>query len=253
MSLIVSEPASPRCSSAVGGSLLVALLLLPGCGNQDPGASDMVTAPAGGVGPVKRVGTPTGPTVLEFASDSNQDFPRATMPHKDLNAIALLNRPAPEILVESWLTEQPDLAGKLVLIDFWATWCNPCKKAIPELNELHRKFGDRLVVIGLSSDSVEAVRYMLSPPMNYYVGVDPSGITMREFGIQSIPSVCIIDPRGIVRWQGAPMDPRDRLTEAKVAALIETYTKAEVSGAAESGAQASSPTQEISPATDESK
>ena len=205
------------------GLLLAGLLCLVGCESQSPVGPPAVTTTSGGIGPVQRVATPSGPTVLEFSSGADQEFPRASMPDKRLRAKPLLNLRAPEVLVKQWLTEQPDLAGKMVLIDFWATWCGPCKVAIPELNELHRKFGDRLVVIGLSSESVDDVRYMSSPPINYYMGVDPSGITMREFGVQGIPNVFIIDPRGIVRWQGVPIDPTDRLTEDKVAELLDTY------------------------------
>ena len=52
--------------------------------------------------------------------------------------------------VEKWLTDAPDLNGKFVLVDMWATWCGPCRRSIPHLNELYAKFKDRLVVIGLS-------------------------------------------------------------------------------------------------------
>src|SRR4051812_13554317 len=61
---------------------------------------------------------------------------------KRLWAKSVLNQKAPELVVEKWLTEKPDTKGKFVLIDFWATWCPPCRKAIPELNAFKKKFGD---------------------------------------------------------------------------------------------------------------
>ena len=75
---------------------------------------------------------------------------------KQIWAKSFLNQKAPELVVEKWLAKEPDRKGKFVLIDFWATWCPPCRKAIPELNGLQKKFGDKLVVIGLSDEPCRA-------------------------------------------------------------------------------------------------
>src|SRR6185503_1374084 len=82
---------------------------------------------------------------------------------KKIWARSFLNQKAPELIVEKWLTKEPDQQGKFVLIDFWATWCGPCRKAIPELNALHKKFGDKLVVIGLSDEAEVTVKAMKTP------------------------------------------------------------------------------------------
>src|ERR1043166_3397044 len=66
----------------------------------------------------------------------------------------------------------PDTKGKFVLIDFWATWCGPCRKAIPELNAIHKKFGDKLVVIGISDESEEVVKKMTEPKIEYFTAID---------------------------------------------------------------------------------
>src|SRR5258707_8840812 len=76
---------------------------------------------------------------------------------KKLWAKSVLGQKAPEFVVEKWLTPEPNTKGKFVLIDFWATWCPPCREAIPELNGFQKKFPDKLVVIGVSDEPEAAV------------------------------------------------------------------------------------------------
>jgi cytochrome c biogenesis protein CcmG, thiol:disulfide interchange protein DsbE len=127
--------------------------------------------------------------------------------------------PAPELFVQQWLTPPPDTAGKFVLIDFWATWCGPCRQSIPHLNELSAKYKDRLVVIGISDESAEKVRAMKSPAIDYAVGVDPLGKTMKTVEVTGIPHSMLIDPHGIVRFEGMP----PYLTEEVLDRLLAKY------------------------------
>src|SRR5213076_2255077 len=82
---------------------------------------------------------------------------------KRLWAKSFLKQKAPPLVVEKWLSKEPDRKGKFVLIDFWATWCGPCRKAIPELNAFQKKFGDKLVVIGVSDEAAEDVKKLAEP------------------------------------------------------------------------------------------
>lgn len=116
----------------------------------------------------------------------------------------LVNHPAPPIAIEQWLTRKPNLKGKFVLVDFWATWCGPCRNSIPHLNDLQHRFSDRLVVIGLSSESAADVRAMRTPEIEYYSAIDPQQRTARMIQVRAIPHALLIDPQGIVRYQGHP-------------------------------------------------
>src|SRR6266516_3987255 len=124
---------------------------------------------------------------------------------KRIWAKSFLNKNAPDLKVEKWLSKEPDRKGKCVLIDFWATWCGPCRKAIPELNALHKKFGDKLVVIGISAEPEKTVASFTNPKIEYFSAIDTKGQTEKAVEVKGIPHVLIIDPKGIVRWEGFPL------------------------------------------------
>ena len=96
------------------------------------------------------------------------------------------------------------LRGRPVLLNFWATWCAPCRKSIPELNAYSKKFKDKLVVVGLSNETEQAVRQMKDPQIEYAMAIDTEARTLREIGVRAIPHLLLIDPKGIVRYQGHP-------------------------------------------------
>jgi len=136
-----------------------------------------------------------------------------------LHAKSFRGAPAPQFVVEKWLTPKPAMTGKFVLVDFWATWCPPCRGSIPHLNELQEKFKDQLVVVGLSDESEADIRRMTNPKINYAVASDTSGRTMSEVQITGIPHAILIDPKGIVRFEGMP----HYLTEKGMKVLIDRY------------------------------
>jgi cytochrome c biogenesis protein CcmG, thiol:disulfide interchange protein DsbE len=126
------------------------------------------------------------------------------VPQAEITARSLLNQPAPTIVAEQWLSPAPDLRGKFILLEFWATWSDPCRRAIPSLNALHARFKDRLAIIGLSNEPEAVVRKMTDPAIDYAVAIDRQHRASSAVGVERVPYALLVDPRGIVRFEGHP-------------------------------------------------
>lgn len=130
-------------------------------------------------------------------------------------------KPAPEFVVGQWLSDKPEMKGKILFIDFWATWCGPCKALIPKVNDWHAKYGKEVVFIGLSDEPAETVtKFQATTKMNYPQAIDPDRRLHKALGVKGIPHVMIVTPDGVVRWQGFPGSAEDPLTEEKLKQII---------------------------------
>jgi thiol-disulfide isomerase/thioredoxin len=156
---------------------------------------------------------------IAMAADK-AEYPKPV--EKNLYADDVRGKKAPEFSVGKWLTDEPDRKGKVVLIDFWATWCPPCRKAIPELGEFQKKFKDDLVVIGVSDEKEETIKdFMKSNTIAYSVAIDPAKKMDKAINVQGIPHVIIISTDGVVRWQGFPFSQEEPLTADIVKSIID--------------------------------
>jgi len=107
---------------------------------------------------------------------------------------------------KSWTLSS--LRGKIVLVNFWATWCPPCRKEMPDLDALAHRFAKQgLVVLSLSDedDHAKVAAYVSSHNINYPILLDPDGTTAKKFHVEGIPKTFIFDRTGKVAAQSIDM------------------------------------------------
>jgi thiol-disulfide isomerase/thioredoxin len=95
-----------------------------------------------------------------------------------------------------------EMRGKVVLVDFWASWCAPCNAAMPQLEKLSKEFpADQFVVLGVNVDKKleDARRALERRPVTYANASDPTGMLPKRFGLETMPTTYLIDQNGVVR------------------------------------------------------
>jgi thiol-disulfide isomerase/thioredoxin len=91
--------------------------------------------------------------------------------------------------------------GRVVIVDFWASWCKPCRQSIPWLNELKARYGARgLTIIGVNVDAErrDADKFLQAVPIDFEVVFDPQGNIAKQFKVQGMPTSYFIDRSGKV-------------------------------------------------------
>lgn len=117
-----------------------------------------------------------------------------------------------------------DLKGKVVYVDFWASWCVPCRQSFPWMNDMQKKYGAQgLQVIGINLDAkrADADQFLAQVPAQFAVAFDGKGDSAKRFGVKGMPTSLLIDAQGkvVLLHQGFREDERKEL-EARLAAAV---------------------------------
>ena len=121
---------------------------------------------------------------------------------------SLVGDEAPKLDAVTWLgpgrLRLRQLRDRVVVLAFWATWCPPCRKAIPHLNALYSKYKvDRVVFIGLTEEPAAKVKpFVAANDIRYPVGAGSASV--RLYGIRRIPRAFVVAPGGRIAWEGHP-------------------------------------------------
>lgn len=116
--------------------------------------------------------------------------------------------------------------GKVVLVDFWASWCGPCRQSFPWLNAMQAKYADRgLVIIGVNvdRDRADADRFLHEVPAKFQIIYDPAGTLASRYDLPGMPVSYVIGPKGdIVGRHIGFRNGRRAEREAVLQKLLET-------------------------------
>ena len=91
--------------------------------------------------------------------------------------------------------------GHVVYLDFWASWCTPCRKSFPWMNEMQKKYGHqnfKVVSVNVDSDKQLAQQFLVDTPANFSVLYDPNGDLASEMQLKGMPSSFLINAKGVV-------------------------------------------------------
>lgn len=147
--------------------------------------------------------------------------------------------PAPKLQVGKWVQGDPVTKfeqGKAYIVEFWATWCGPCRTTIPHLNEIHNKYKDKgLIVIGQdcwerNTDEVPKFIAKMGDKMTYRVALDDmegsekgkmAETWMQAANQNGIPAAFLVDTKGRIAWIGHPMGLKETVIEQVLAGTFD--------------------------------
>jgi thiol-disulfide isomerase/thioredoxin len=117
--------------------------------------------------------------------------------------------------------------GKVVLVDFWASWCVPCRRSFPWMNDMHAKYGDQglvIVAVNVDRDSAAAARFLAEVPADFRIHYDNEGAVAEAFGVEAMPSSYVIGRDGstVARHLGFKVKKQDEYEAILVEALGDT-------------------------------
>ncbi|MEP6996748.1 MAG: TlpA disulfide reductase family protein [Betaproteobacteria bacterium] len=116
------------------------------------------------------------------------------------------------------------LRGHVVYVDFWASWCGPCRRSFPWMNDMQRRYGGKgltIVAINVDKNPADAARFLERYPAQFAIAYDRDGTTPLAYGVQGMPSSYLVDTRGkVVQVEQGFHDERKDALEQRIQNLI---------------------------------
>ncbi len=113
-----------------------------------------------------------------------------------------------------------DYKGKLVYLDFWASWCGPCRQSFPFLKQLKEQYAEQgfeVVSVNVDTSLEPALKFLKDHPVNHPILLDPNGKMAERYGVQGLPTAFIIDRDGVVVYKHLGFKEKDK---AWITALV---------------------------------
>ena len=123
-----------------------------------------------------------------------------------LAAAEAINVPAPDFTLESRSGENlrlEDHRGEVVMLNFWASWCGPCRQEMPLMDELYSQYKDlgfTILAVNVDGNRDEALRFLDKVPVNYPILYDPESSVSELYEVQAMPTTVMIDRNGNARY-----------------------------------------------------
>ena len=116
------------------------------------------------------------------------------------------------------------LKGRVVYVDFWASWCGPCRRSFPWMNEMPQKYGARgFTVVGVNVDKrrPDAERFLMQTPAAFTIVYDAAGATPEAYAVKAMPSSYLIDATGkVAAAESGFRDEQKAALEERIRALL---------------------------------
>ncbi len=159
-----------------------------------------------------------GLTAADFRFEAPPGYRRVTSAAKLLVSDSLEGTTPPDLVLRDLAGQSvptSDWRGKVVVLDFWATWCAPCRKSLPHLSKLADEFGDQVLFVGVTGEDRATVeRFLVDNPSSYPILLDPDQQAAREFRVTNYPTLFVLDRQGKILEQFVGYQPEDVLRQA---------------------------------------